>query len=70
MELNTPALLFSVLAAIALVSLSIRRSMPDAMLESLIEAMENLRGGPPTPGHPLPADDAPSHRRRRGRVRN
>jgi len=36
MELNTPALLFSVLAAIALVTLSIRRSMPDAMLESLI----------------------------------
>jgi HAMP domain-containing protein len=27
------------------------------MLDALIEAIHNFRGGPPTPRHPLPADD-------------
>lgn len=34
------------------------------LLEALIEAIGNFRGGPPTPKHPLPADDGPLIRRR------
>jgi hypothetical protein len=47
------------------VALLFQRSVIDA----LIEAMENFRGGGPrTPRHPLPADDGAIVRRRRSRV--
>jgi hypothetical protein len=34
-------------------------------LEAFLEAINNFRGGPPTPRHPLPADDGAILRRRR-----
>lgn len=34
------------------------------LLDAFIEAMNNFRGGPPTPRHPLPADDGILLRRR------
>ena len=33
------------------------------MLDALIEAIDNFRGGPPTPMHPSPADDGTLLRR-------
>ncbi len=35
------------------------------LLDAFIEGMNNFRGGPPTPRHPLPADDGILLRRRR-----
>jgi hypothetical protein len=37
------------------------------VLEALLEAINNFRGGPPTPRHPLPSDDAAIVRRKRSR---
>ena len=34
------------------------------LLDALIEAIDNFRGGPPTPMHPSPADDGALLRRR------
>jgi hypothetical protein len=39
-----------------------------SLRDALVEALENFRGGPPTPRHPLPADDGVILRRRRSRV--
>jgi hypothetical protein len=47
--------------AAALAMLPRRREMVDA----LIEAIDNFRGGPPTPMHPSPANDGALLRRRR-----
>jgi hypothetical protein len=57
MEQAAPTVVFVVFFAIAVVTLSIRRSWLDSGLDAAIEALENFRGGPPTPRHPLPADD-------------
>jgi hypothetical protein len=54
------------LILVAVVVLLFRRSMLDA----LIEAINNFRGGPPTPMHPSPADDAALLRRRARKVEN
>jgi len=61
MEQARLIVLFISLAAAAV--LLFRRSM----VEAVIEAIENFRGGgPPTPMHPSPADDAALlHRRAR-----
>jgi hypothetical protein len=61
---NSSIALFLILVAV--VALLFRRSM----LEALIEAINNFRGGPPTPMHPSPADDAAVLRRRAGKVEN
>jgi hypothetical protein len=50
----------------AVVALFFRRWMVDA----LIEAIENFRGGPPTPMHPSPADDAALLRKRARKVQD
>jgi hypothetical protein len=39
-----------------------------SVLEAILEAINNFRGGPPTPRHPLPADDRAILRQRRFRV--
>jgi hypothetical protein len=39
-----------------------------SVLEAILEAINNFRGGPPTPRHPLPADDGAILRRKRLRV--
>lgn len=54
------------LSLVAVVALFSRRSMIDA----LIEAINNFRGGPPTAMHPSPADDAALLRRRARKVEN
>jgi hypothetical protein len=53
--------LFSVILAALLLFLCFERSLLDA----LIEAIHNFRGGPPTAMHPSPADDGALLRRRR-----
>jgi hypothetical protein len=40
------------------------------MLDALIEAINNFRGGPPTPMHPSPVNDAALLRRRARKVVN
>jgi len=47
--------------AVALLS---RRSMLDALIDGIHEIADNFRGGPPTPMHPSPADDAALLRKR------
>ena len=64
MEQIGSIVLFLILAAVA--ALLFRRSMLDA----LIEAINNFRGGPPTPMHPSPADDTALLRRRVRKVEN
>jgi hypothetical protein len=54
------------LSLIAVVALFFRRGMIDA----LIEAISNFRGGPPTAMHPSPADDAALLRRRARKAAN
>ena len=54
-----PTVMFLIFAASA--AMLFRRSMVDA----LIEAINNFRGGPPSPMHPCPADDSRLLRRRR-----
>jgi len=39
-----------------------------SVLELILQAIKNFRGGPPTPRHPLPANDGAILRRRRLRV--
>jgi hypothetical protein len=41
-----------------------------SVLEALLEAINNFRGGPPAPRHPLPADDGAILRRRRSKAPN
>ena len=40
------------------------------MLDALIEEINNLLGGPPTPMHPSPADDGALLRRRSRKIEN
>jgi hypothetical protein len=42
-------------------------SMRNALIEALNEFGNNFRGGPPTPMHPSPADDAALLRKRRSK---
>ncbi len=58
--------IWSILLAAPLMLLCFRRSLLDA----LIEAIQNSRGGPPRPMHPSPVNDGPLLRRRAGRKRS
>jgi hypothetical protein len=58
--------IWSVLIAASLIVLCVRRSLLDA----LIEAIENFRGGPPRPMHPSPVNDGALLRRRARRKRS
>ena len=58
MELANSIVLLLIVAAAA--ALLFRRST----LDVLIEAINNFRGGPPTPMHPSPADDSALLRKR------
>jgi hypothetical protein len=57
---NNYIALISLLIFVALVALFFRRWTVDA----LIEAINNFRGGPPTPMHPSPSNDADLLRKR------
>jgi len=54
----------------AVVALLSRRWILDALIEGIHEIADNFRGGPPTPMHPSPADDAVLLRRRSGKTEN
>ena len=57
---NNYVTLISLLIFVAIAALFFRRWMVDA----LIEAINNFRGGPPTPMHPSPSNDAALLRKR------
>ncbi len=57
--------IWSVLLAASLILLCFRPSL----LDVLIEAINNFRGGPPRPMHPSPVNDGPLLRRRVRRQR-
>ena len=57
-------ILFLAILVAGLVVLSFQRWLLDA----LIEAIDNFRGGPPTAMHPSPADDGALLRRRSRRT--
>ena len=50
-----------------LVAIFVALLFQGSVLEALLEAFNNFRGGPPTPRHPLPADDGAIVRRKRSR---
>jgi hypothetical protein len=60
MRQNNYIALILLLIFVSLVALFFRRWMVDA----LIEAINNFRGGPPTPMHPSPSNDAALLRKR------
>lgn len=53
-------ILFSAILVVSLVILCFQRRLLDA----LIEAINNFRGGPPTAMHPSPSDDSALLRRK------
>jgi hypothetical protein len=59
-----PAQIFRLILLAIFVALLFQGSV----LEAILEAINNFRGGPPAPRHPLPADDGAILRRRRFRV--
>jgi hypothetical protein len=59
-------ILFSAILVALLVFLRSQRRLLDA----LIEAINNFRGGPPTAMHPSPADDGALLRRRSRKTEN
>jgi hypothetical protein len=48
-----------------LVAIFVALLFQGSILEALLEAINNFRGGPPTPRHPLPANDGAIVRRKR-----
>ena len=62
--------LLEVLIFAAVPALLFRRWMLDALIEGIHDIVDNFRGGPPTPMHPSPANDAALLRRRRRKVEN
>ena len=58
--------LFSAILVASLVILCFQRRLLDA----LIEALNNFRGGPPTAMHPSPSDDAALLRRKSRKTEN
>jgi hypothetical protein len=60
----------SSLMLVAVAALLSRRWMLDALIDGINEIANNFRGGPPTPMHPSPADDAALLRRRPRKVTN
>ncbi len=63
-QTDSIALLLKLVVVLALLTL-FRRSMRDALIEAINNFVNNFRGGPPTPMHPSPADDAALLRKRR-----
>jgi hypothetical protein len=51
-----------------LVAIFVALLFQGSVLEALLEGINNFRGGPPTPRHPLPADDNVILRRKRSRA--
>ncbi len=62
--MNVPTILVSASILSGMAVLFLRRDL----LEKLIEALNNFRGGPPTAMHPSPADDGRLLRRRARKV--
>jgi hypothetical protein len=60
------AIIFSAILVTLLVTLCFQRWLLDA----LIEAINNFRGGPPTAMHPSPANDGALLRRRSRKTEN
>jgi hypothetical protein len=54
----------AVLISAILVALLVTLCFQRWLLDAIIEAINNFRGGPPTPMHPSPADDGALLRRR------
>ena len=52
-----------------LVAIFVALLFQGSVLEALLEVLNNFRGGPPTPRHPLPADDSSIVRRKRARAK-
>jgi hypothetical protein len=65
-QANSMALFLKLLVVLGLLTLLLP-SMRNALVETLNEFVNNFRGGPPTPMHPSPADDAALLRRRRSK---
>jgi hypothetical protein len=65
-QINSIALFLNFLVVLALLTLLLP-SMRNALIEVLNEFGNNFRGGPPTPMHPSPADDALLLRNRRSK---
>ena len=59
-------LLLKLVTVFALLTLLLP-SMRNVLIEALNEFGDNFRGGPPTPMHPSPADDAGLLGKRRGK---
>ena len=55
---------------LVLVAIFVALLFQGSVLEALLEAINNFRGGPPTPRHPLPAHDGAILCRRRSRPSN
>jgi hypothetical protein len=60
----------SIVLSLILVAAGITLFLRPSMLEALIEAIRNFRGGPPTPMHPSPSNDAALLRKRIRKVQN
>ncbi len=58
-----PGIWFAITAAVA--ALFFRRWMLDAMIDGINEIADSFRGGPPSPMHPLPANDGFAGRSRK-----
>jgi hypothetical protein len=52
-----------------LVAMFVALLFQGSLVKALLEAINNFRGGPPTPRHPLPVDDGAIVRRKRWRAR-
>jgi hypothetical protein len=60
----------AVLISAILVALLLTLCFQRWLLDAVIEAINNFRGGPPTPMHPSPADDGALLRRRSRKTEN
>ena len=47
----------SIVIRLILVAIFVGFLFQGSVLAAIVEAINNFRGGPPTPRHPLPADD-------------
>jgi hypothetical protein len=65
-QTNSIALLLKLAVVLALLTL-FHPSMRNAWIKAMNDFATNFRGGPPTPMHPSPADDARLLRKRRSK---
>jgi hypothetical protein len=59
-----------IVLSLILVAAGITLFVRPSMLNALMEAINNFRGGPPTPMHPSPSNDAALLRKRIRKVEN